>query len=67
MPVAVMTIGTIIGEIRMPVMKPRNGISGRDSPTEASVPSTVARIVALTPTNTLLRSASIHWPRSQLS
>ena len=54
MPAAVMTSGTIIGEIRRPMMKARNGICGRASPRAATVPSAVARTVAQTAMNSEL-------------
>ena len=40
-----MMIGTIIGEIRMAMIARRPGISGRDRPRAAIVPSVVARMV----------------------
>lgn len=49
MPVAVMMIGTIIGEIKIAMIALRHGISGRDRPSAARVPRTVATIVAQNP------------------
>ena len=40
-----MMIGTIIGEIRIAMIRRRYGISDRDRPRAASVPRTVARMV----------------------
>ncbi len=42
MPVAVITKGTIIGEMSKLVINARWGISGRDKPSAASVPKKVA-------------------------
>ena len=44
-----MIIGTIIGEIRIAMIRRRYGISGRDKPKAAKVPRLVARIVAQNP------------------
>jgi len=59
MPTAVITTGTIIGEISSPVTSPRHGISRRASPCAASVPSAVASRVVATPTIRLLRIAPV--------
>ena len=55
-----MMIGTIMGEIRIAMMIRRNGISGRDSPSAASVPSTVARMVEKNPTISEFLAALTH-------
>ena len=67
MPVAVMTRGTIIGEIKRPVMNERAGISGRDKPRAANVPKVVATIVEMVAMKNELRVARSHCALFQAS
>ncbi|MDT4871154.1 hypothetical protein FQZ97_1062710 [compost metagenome] len=54
------TIGTTIGEISTLMSRPLKAKLVRDSPTAASVPSTVASTVAAGATMKLLRAARAH-------
>ena len=67
MPAAVITSGTIIGEIRMDMIRRRCGISERLRPIAATVPSDVDNNVAQMPMKKLLRMARIHWLLFQVS
>ena len=67
MPVAVMTRGTIIGDISRLVMKLRNGISGRDRPKAAKVPMEVARAVEQRAYQNEFLMARIHVAFSHIS
>ncbi|OIQ74815.1 hypothetical protein GALL_435260 [mine drainage metagenome] len=62
-----MMIGTIIGEIRIAMIARRNGISGRDSPSAAIVPSTAATIVAKKPMMIEFFAAFTHLALAQTS
>jgi hypothetical protein len=59
--------GTIIGDNRIAVISLRPGISGRDRPNAASVPSTVARIVDQNPMITEFLAALTHCALAQAS
>ena len=67
MPAAVITSGTIIGEIRIDMISRRYGISDRLRPIAASVPSAVDSRVAQIPMKKLLRMARIHCALFQVS
>ena len=60
MPTAVITSGTMIGEISTPMIRPLYGSPGLARPRAASVPRVVARMVAETPMIALLRTARAH-------
>ena len=62
-----MMIGTIIGEISIAMIIRRNGISGRDSPSAASVPSIVARMVEKMPMMTEFLAALTQRALAQTS
>ena len=57
MPAAEMMIGVTMGESSRPMTKGRPGMAGLASPRAASVPRTVATVMALKPTIRLLSSA----------
>ena len=67
MPAAVITNGTIIGEISIDMIKRLYGISDRLRPIAANVPSAVDSKVAQTPMKKLFRIARIHCPLFQVS
>ena len=54
-----MITGITIGEIRIPVTRRRAGIAGLESPSAATVPSTVASRAAANPIPRLLASARV--------
>ena len=58
MPAAEMISGTIIGEIRIAMIAPRNGMCGWLRPTAARVPKTTATSVATGAMVSELRSAA---------
>ncbi len=67
MPAAVMTSGTIIGEISSDMKKLRAGIWDCDRPRAASVPSDADRAVAQMAMNHEFLVAWIHWAFCQES
>ena len=67
MPAAVITNGTIIGEIRIDMIRRRYGISDRLRPIAANVPSAVDNKVAHMPMKKLFRMARIHCPLFHVS
>ena len=67
MPAAVITNGTIIGEINVDIISRRYGISERLRPIAAKVPSAVESKVAQIPMKKLFRIARIHCPLFHVS
>ena len=61
MPAAVITIGMMIGEIRIAIMAVLPRKSARLRPSAASVPRVVATRVAKMPTMMLFFRPSSHW------
>ena len=67
MPAAVMTNGTIMGEISIDMISRRYGISDRLRPMAANVPRAVDSKVAHIPMKKLFRMARIHCPLFHVS